>query len=136
MILTINKNPSQRDIRQFAFVFFVGFALIAGIVAWRGRIPLAWGMFLSAGVIAALSIAIPLLGKWFFRVWMTIAFVLGSFWSRIILALIFYALITPIALFFRLIRRDALHLKLKKNATSYWVEHPQHFPKTYYDRLF
>ena len=41
--------------------------------------------------------------------------------SPIFLGAIFFLLITPIAIFFKLLGRDMLHLK-KRDVSSYWVK--------------
>jgi hypothetical protein len=52
---------------------------------------------------------------------MVITFPIGWTISRVLLGLIYYGLITPIALIFRLIGRDALYLKHHSDAKTYWL---------------
>lgn len=53
------------------------------------------------------------------RAWLGLGQLLGWINTRILLALVFFAVITPLALVFRLVGRDALALRLKTRA-SYW----------------
>lgn len=54
------------------------------------------------------------------RYWMKLGLLLGLVFSPIILALIYFGLLTPIALLIRAIGRDELQLKLHSSA-SYWI---------------
>ena len=53
-------------------------------------------------------------------VWMIFAVILGWFMTKVILSLLFYLIITPIGLFLRIIGKDLLNLKEKKQQKSYW----------------
>ena len=52
---------------------------------------------------------------------------LGAFVSTIVLAIIFYLLLTPISLIARLAGRDVLKLN-KRRVDSYWVDRSLHQP--------
>ena len=54
---------------------------------------------------------------------MVLAFPIGWTVSLLLLALVYYAVFTPIAVVFRLIGRDALVLRRQPDAASYWREH-------------
>ena len=43
--------------------------------------------------------------------------------SHVVMGIIYYLVITPIALIFKLIGRDALQRGIDENAKTYWVEH-------------
>ena len=53
------------------------------------------------------------------KLWMKIGLIMGMIVSPIVLGIIFYGIFTIISLFFRLIGRDELNLKMKKKK-SYW----------------
>tara|TARA_A100001015_G_scaffold39738_1_gene43617 strand:- start:2689 stop:3090 length:402 start_codon:yes stop_codon:yes gene_type:complete len=53
------------------------------------------------------------------KLWMKIGLIMGMIVSPIVLGVIFYGIFTTISLFFRLIGRDELNLKMKKKK-SYW----------------
>ena len=53
--------------------------------------------------------------------WMYIGYLIGKIISPIVLGLLFFIIITPIALVMRIIKRDELLLKNDKNKNSYWV---------------
>ncbi|MCB0421204.1 MAG: hypothetical protein KDD61_09410 [Bdellovibrionales bacterium] len=52
--------------------------------------------------------------------WMKLAHYMGTINTFLLLFLLFFLVFTPISLFFKLIRRDALRLRWK-GQSSYWV---------------
>jgi len=68
---------------------------------------------------------------------MLIAVVMGWVMSRVILGILFYLAITPVALILRLRGKDLLDIKLDPAAASYW-KHRANEPKsrTHCERQF
>ena len=62
------------------------------------------------------------------RVWYQLGLLLGRVVSPLVLGLLFFVLITPVALFTRLIGRDALRIK-KQTIDSYWIKRDPPGPK-------
>tara|TARA_B100000686_G_scaffold316156_1_gene363707 strand:- start:375 stop:629 length:255 start_codon:yes stop_codon:yes gene_type:complete len=54
--------------------------------------------------------------------WFRLGIILGKIISPIVIGLIFFFIITPIALLGRLMGRDELKLKRNKVSETYWVE--------------
>jgi len=54
------------------------------------------------------------------KLWMRLGILLGMIVSPIVLGIIFFGLITPIAMLMRLSGRDELHLKFTQK-TSHWI---------------
>lgn len=52
-------------------------------------------------------------------VWGKIAHYLGTFNSYVLLSVIFFVFLTPVAFLFKLTRKDSLKLKAQKNGTVY-----------------
>ena len=52
---------------------------------------------------------------------MTLSLVLGLIMSHIILALVYYLVLTPIGLFMRILGKDPLTLRFDPKSDSYWV---------------
>ena len=55
----------------------------------------------------------------FNRIWMQFGLLIGKIISPIVIGVIFFILITPIALFFKIFKRDELHIN-KNIVNSYW----------------
>jgi hypothetical protein len=56
------------------------------------------------------------------RIWLRFAEVLGSINTRIILSVIFFVILTPIALVYRMIHGDFMGLKRREKAVTYFSE--------------
>jgi Saxitoxin biosynthesis operon protein SxtJ len=123
-VIEINKNPSQKELAWFGLMFLVFFGLIGGVVWWRFEAQTAaytlWGV---AAAIVAVYYALPPVRLPIYLGWLYAAFPIGWVISHVVMGAIYYLVITPFALVFKLIGRDALDRKLDKNAKSYWVEH-------------
>ena len=136
MLMKINKNPSPKELRQFGWTLIIGFAVLGGLFFWRHKIHGAyglWGIGISLGIVSLLSQAIA---RVLYRIWMGWAFVMGTIVTRVILTGLFFGILTPVALLFRLFGRDILHLKRDATAGSYWSDHRKISDKSYYQRLF
>jgi hypothetical protein len=106
--------------RSFGIVFFIVFLLIAfyplinqgDIRIWSVLISL---LFLILGIINS-KILTPLN-----KVWFKFGIFLGKIISPIIMGIIFFLVVTPIAFLMRMLNKDLLNLKFNKKS-SYWIE--------------
>lgn len=108
-------------LRKFGLVVGGVFLAIAGFLVWR---DVSWGVYLGylGAPLALLGLVVPAILKPVYLAWMAMAIVLGSIVTRILLTIFFFLVITPVALFFKLIGRDALTRKVDRDAKTYWIE--------------
>ena len=114
------NNVKISSNKSFGIVFFVVFLLIAfyplinqaGIKVWSVIISL---IFLILGMLNS-KLLTPLNKLWF-----KFGIILGKIVSPLIMALIFFTVVTPIAFLMRILKKDLLNLKFSKN-NSYWIE--------------
>ena len=115
-------NPSTRVLRQFAAAWLVFFlALAAHRYLVRGQHPLGAAFGLMAVVIGLMGWIRPAAIRWLFVGTTVLAFPLGWLISQVMLALMFYGIITPLALLFRLRGRDLLARKPAPSRPTFWV---------------
>src|SRR5262245_39719407 len=121
-------------LRQFAWASLFLFPAAAGFLAWRSDLRMAWVMTgIGIGVLVATVelVLVDLLGSFgalleklipraLFQILSVVAFPIGFVLSHVLMAAIFFLVMTPIGLCFRLVNRDALGRKLEPNRTSYW----------------
>tara|TARA_Y100000817_G_C16474432_1_gene375188 strand:- start:179 stop:562 length:384 start_codon:yes stop_codon:yes gene_type:complete len=106
--------------RNFGIVFFVVFLLIALFpLISNGEIRI-WSIitsliFLVLGLLNS-KILSPLNKLWF-----RFGLFLGKIISPLIMGIIFFLVVTPIALIMKLLGKDVLNLKYNTNK-SYWIE--------------
>lgn len=115
-------DVSAKKLRFFAIVLLVVIALISYWQNWQPGHPvvLIGGIWSLAGMIC------PRLLKHLYYIWMFPAMVVGWFVSRLILAIIYYLLVTPIAFIARLTGKTFLDVKGSK--PSYWVSRKDYKP--------
>lgn len=58
----------------------------------------------------------------FTRAWLQFGMLLNKVISPMILGVIFFGVITPVAVLFRLLGRDLLRLKWNNECSTYWIE--------------
>jgi hypothetical protein len=86
----------------------------------HGHAPRWWVLILS-GVFALIALLRPVLLEVPNRLWTKLGVLLGRVVSPIALAILFYAVLAPVALLLRLTGQDPLRLKLDRRADSYWI---------------
>ena len=124
----ISDSPgsfTRNTLRQFAGLWLLFFGALA---FWQGylrqRTILAVLFALAALAVGPLGLIRPRAIRPVFHVCMAITRPIGWVSSHVILAFLFYGIFTPIALFFKLIGRDALHRKRRTDRTTYWQPKP------------
>jgi len=127
------KLPSDRS---FGFLFVVVFALIAGVAWWRASSLALWSAVLSV-LTLVVTLVRPSALRPLNRIWMKLAELLHRFVSPIVLGIIYFVLLTPIAWIFRLRGRDVLRRRADPAVSSYWISRdppgpdPKSFPNQY-----
>tara|TARA_B100000029_G_scaffold512563_1_gene609556 strand:- start:5141 stop:5539 length:399 start_codon:yes stop_codon:yes gene_type:complete len=109
--------------RSFGLVFFLVFFIIS-IWSFRGDlqqikiVPISISLiFLFLGIINS-RILTPLNMLWY-----KFGLFLGSIIAPIVMAIIFFAVITPIGIIMNSIKKDYLGKKIDKNKKTYWIKY-------------
>ena len=110
--------------RSFGLVFAVVFAVIALWPLLDGRPPRFWASILSAGFLLVALVA-PSQLRPLNLLWARFGLVLQSIVTPLVMGMVFFVVMTPIALAMRLLGKDPLRLKPEPGADSYSLErHP------------
>ncbi len=124
------------ELRKFGITLGIVFGLLGGLFFWREK-PYYSYLFILAAFFLFFGLVLPVLLKPIHKGWMTLALVLGSIMTRIILSILFYLVITPLGLISKLSGKDFLDLKFDKSASSYWVPRKKiAFEKSDYEKQF
>jgi len=111
--------PSERT---FGFVFTGIFLLIAAYLWYHDGKPVAIQVFLVLSVaFLAFSIFMPIVLRPFNKAWYKLGLLMGRVVSPIVLGILFFILISPIAIVMRIAGRDPLKLR-KQNVESHWID--------------
>jgi hypothetical protein len=116
-------KPDAKTLRQFAWgwvIFFGALAIVKFTIQHRPNAAMWLGITAIVGII--LNFVIPSVFRKIFVIWMVLAYPIGWVVSQVALALMFYGIITPVALIFRMTGRDRLRRFKPANATSYWIK--------------
>ena len=116
-------HPPTKTLRVFAG----GLAILLSVFAlWQF---FAHENFVAAATFAGFALVFGLLGgtapallRPIFVAWMIAIFPVNWVVSRVLLACIFYLMVTPLGLFFRLIGRDFLNRRFQPEQDSYWTD--------------
>jgi hypothetical protein len=145
-MIEIDWRPDDRTLRHFGFIALFGFSFLAAI-AWfevlvfsfglgTWRAPVAVGFAALAAVCALFSLIAPR-ANWPIYLGLTIlAYPIGFVLSYVIMGFLFFGMITPLGLFFRLIGKDPLNRHFDPAAETYWSEPRPRRSKESYFRQF
>lgn len=130
-LVDIDLRPDEKKLKQFGFVALAAFALLGGFVLWRGGLfgidfgasspTTAYVLFAIGGLSAILSFVMPKANRILYIALIVITAPIGIVLSFVLVGALFYGMLTPVGLFFRLIGRDPLHLKFDPAAETYWT---------------
>ena len=118
----MNKNSDLKigSNKSFGIVFFIVF-LIVGLYPLVNNEELRiWSLIISLFFLILGSINSKILTP-LNKIWFKFGILLGRIVSPVIMGVIFFFVVTPIALIMRIIGKDLLNLKFNKDK-SYWIE--------------
>jgi hypothetical protein len=117
----INFNPTHLVLRQFSALWIVFFLLLAG---WNYGIhsrPTLAIVLAAVGLsLGTIGLIFPAVMRFVYGAWMTLAFPIGWTVSHIVLAFVYYGILTPFRFAFQIAGRDVLGLR-RPTGDSCWL---------------
>jgi hypothetical protein len=113
-------NPSSRMLREFSVLLCVAAGIIAVRPALLHDSELTPVVALGALAVGALGLVVPKAVRPLFLAWLVLAFPVGWAVSRVLLVVLFFGIVTPVSLAFRLFGRDVLQLR-RRTGETYWA---------------
>lgn len=122
-IIRINRNPTAKQLNQFGLIW-LGFLTFFGVMAWFkfGSPTVAKGLWIAAVVVPVIGWLVPAFMRLVFLGMSYAAWPIGFVVSHVILALVYYLVITPIGLAMRLFGYDPMTRRSDPDTGSRWVE--------------
>ncbi|MGB5696725.1 MAG: SxtJ family membrane protein [Polyangiales bacterium] len=131
-LVEINFNPDTKTLRQFGVIAFVGFGILAAL-AYYERLIFSFGLgdarmpivlaFAAVGSVALLfSLLAPKANRLLYVGLTLLAFPIGFVLSYVIMGVLYFLIIGPIATLFRLLGRDSMHRGYDRGASTYWAD--------------
>lgn len=113
----------RKGLREFGLVTGGIVAVLFGLFfPWlldRGIPRWPWIIF---GVLAAMGLAVPMALGPVYRTWMKFGIFMSKIMTPLIMGIVFYLTVTPMALLLRLLGKDYMARRLDRNAESYRVK--------------
>ena len=113
----------QKGLRNFAWMFAAVVASLFGLILpllfnldWSLAPWVVGTVFFTWGLVAPNTL------RPFYRLWMRFGFVMNAIMTRIVLGVVFYAVLLPYGLVFRLVRKDPMHRTWEHQLSSYRVK--------------
>jgi hypothetical protein len=120
-VIDLNLNPSKKELRTFGLCA-LAFLCLAGWIVFRrsGSIP-AGGAIAGFGlVLAVLGLTVPQALRPIWIVLMVVNYPIGWVVTHVVMAAIFYLVVTPVGVIMRLTGRDPMERAFDRSAKTYW----------------
>lgn len=145
-MIEIDWKPDEKTLKQFGFIAVFGFGFLATIAWFEWLVfsfglgdarPVVAGAFAGlAGMSLLFSLIAPKANLPIYVGLTVIAYPIGFVLSHLIMAFLFFGMITPLGLIFRLIGKDPLNRRFEPEATTYWSDPRPRRGKESYFRQF
>lgn len=116
-----NIKSGKKELCEFGLTIGIILVILGLIALWRHKN--FYGYLLATGVLfIGLGLTVSQMLKPIQKIWMGISVIIGFFVSRLILSILFYAVLTPIGLAMRIFGKDVLDQRIEKDKISYWKD--------------
>jgi len=117
----MDHAATRKELRQFGLLVGAVFTVI-GLwpLVFRGESLRVWAIG-PGGLLIVLGAILPQILAPIHKGWMWVGHILGWVNTRILLGIVFYALVTPIGLVFRLMGKDTMRQPFAESSTTYRV---------------
>ncbi|MFQ5491529.1 MAG: SxtJ family membrane protein [Phycisphaerae bacterium] len=124
-LIKINFDPSKKDLRQFALIWFPAFIALVGVLTYtKGQAhTAAWAIWIAGAAISVIGLAAPAFMRIVFVGLTCLTFPIGWVVSHVILGVVFFVVMTPMGWVMRLTGWDPMHRTFDPSAKSYWIAH-------------
>ena len=111
----------QSSNRSFGIIFFIVF-LIIGLWPLKNSGNANLYIIGISGIFLVLGIFNSKILSPFNKVWIKLGELLGTIIAPIVMALVYFVVLTPISLIVRISGKDLLELKFLKKRETYWIK--------------
>ena len=118
----MHKKSSNRSFGILFFLVFLGFGL------WPITKEMSPNIYLI--IISAIFLILGLLNSKLLsplnNLWIKFGEMLGKIIAPIVMAVVYFLILTPISLLVRLFGKDLIEMKFNNNIKSYWIKRKKH----------
>lgn len=116
----IHTPPKTSSDRSFGLVFTAVFVIVGAWPLIHGE-ELRWWSFGLAAAFLAASFIYPKVLKPLNFVWMKFGMLLNAIVSPLVMGVLFFLVVSPLAFLMRIFKQTPLKLDFDRNENSYWV---------------
>ncbi len=117
----INIKSTKKELREFAFVVGGFLLIVGGLRGWHHK-SYSLSLLAAGIVLITLGLIIPNILRPIQKAWMTIALLMGWVMTRVILTVLYFAVLTPISITARISGKQFLNLKFREpESSTYWI---------------
>ncbi len=136
-LIRINHDPSRRQLAVFGVAWLVFFSILGSVVLAKAEsTPIAATLWAVAVGVPAVGYIAPEFLRIVYVGMCYVAAPIGWVISHIVLALVYYLLMTPIGWLMRLFRYDPLRRRFDRSAATYWIPREEDENTQHYFRQF
>jgi saxitoxin biosynthesis operon SxtJ-like protein len=129
------QDRSPRALRRFGFTVGLAAVLLGALLLWRHRGP--GGPFIVIGGILILVAAFaPSTLRRLHQPWIILSLTLGWIFSRVLLTVVFFLVLTPVGVLQRICGKRAIEVGSKADLSSYWQPRAGRVTPTDYEKQF
>jgi hypothetical protein len=88
-----------------------------------------WSLLIAALVLLVIAFTAPALLRLPNKLWLRFGLLLNRFISPVVLAFLFYVVVTPMGMLMRSLGKDSMRLRRKDTDESYWITRDPPGPK-------
>ena len=118
----MHKKSSNRSFGILFFLVFLGFGL------WPLTKEISPNIYLI--IISVIFLILGLLNSKLLsplnNLWIKFGEILGKIIAPIVMAVVYFLILTPISLLVRLFGKDLIEMKFNNNIKSYWIKRKKH----------
>jgi hypothetical protein len=127
---------SDNGVKKTGLTVGIVLIIISLLLWYLGKVSFIYFSIIGGLFVILAFISIPVLRP-FHKLWMMLALMMGFVMSRVILTLLFYIVLTPVALIAKLVGKKFMPLEFDKNAETYWEKRENKINQPfYYERQF
>ena len=112
-------DVSDNAVKKTGLTVGIVLIIISLLLWYLGKISFIYFSIAGGLFVILVFIAIPVLRP-FHKLWMMLTLTMGFVMSRVILTILFYLVLTPVALIAKLVGKKFMPLGFDKNAVTYW----------------
>ena len=131
-MIRIDRNPARRQLNLFGALWLLALGLLGCIAFGRGG-PMQIAVWAAAIVVPAVGWLAPKFMRIVYLAMVYAAFPIGLVVSHVIMAIVYYLVLTPIGVLRRLLGRDPMTRRFEPDARTYWIPR---LPPENIDRYF